>query len=176
MTDVIQPDQITSPHLRAMLDLWRAKRRDRGGALPARSDLRPEEMVAFLPFVALISVVEDPRRFQFRLVGTGIVACMGRETTNRWVEDPIFADKAAVVGEFFSLPVDTRQPARAAGRYVVTTSRRVLGFETVLAPLCNGGGGVDMLLGGLVGEPLAHDERIKQFDYETVATIALHDD
>ena len=104
--------------------------------------------------------------------GTGVLAQMGRETTNVWVEHELFADKAAKVGEFFSLPVDTRGPAYASGGYAVTPTNRALRFETVIMPLSTDGGAIDMLLGGLVGEPLTHGERVKAFDYEIVARLS----
>ena len=172
MTDIYHPTAIGSPHLRALLQFWVDKRRAKGGVLPARADLAPEAMKSFLPCVTLISVFEAPRRFQFRLVGTGVLAQMGRETTNVWVEHELFADKAARVGEFFSLPVDTGAPAYASGGYAVTPTNRALRFETVIMPLSSDGNAIDMLLGGLVGEPLTQGERVKAFDYEIVARLA----
>lgn len=171
MNASFQAEQIGSPQLRALLAFWQEKRRAKGGSLPARTDLGPEEMKPFLPCVTLISVFEAPRRFQFRLVGTGVLAHMGRETTHVWVEQELFADKAAKVGEFFSLPVDTGAPAYARGSYAVTPTSRTLRFETVIMPLASDGTTIDMLLGGLVGEPLTQGERVKAFDYETVAKL-----
>lgn len=173
MTETIRPERIQSDSLRGLLRFWREKRQAKRGALPARRDLQPDEMVSFLRYVSLINVFENPRRFQFRLVGTGIVASMGRETTSQWVEEALFADRAPKVGDFFSLPVDTRQPAYAAGRYVVAPTGRELRFETILTPLSSHGTDVDMLLGGLVGETLRREERIRVFDYETVLPIEL---
>jgi hypothetical protein len=43
----------------------------------------------------------------------------------------------------------------------------------VLAPLSSDGNGVDMLLGGLVGETLQRDERIRLFDYERIHPLLL---
>jgi hypothetical protein len=172
MTDRIEAEPIGSADLRALLAFWQEKRHAKDGRLPARADLRPEAMKPFLPCVTLISVFEAPRRFQFRLVGTGVLAHMGRETTHVWVEHELFADKAARVGEFFSLPVDTGAPAYARGSYAVTPSNRTLRFETVIMPLSSDGTTIDMLLGGLVGEPLAPGERVKAFDYEVVLPIA----
>jgi hypothetical protein len=167
-TDVLRTDS-----LRTLLAYWRDKTRERNGMLPARRDLRPDDMVGFLSCVSLINVYSNPRRFQFRLVGTGIVQQMGRESTSQWVNEGLFADRASKVFDFFSIPVDTRGPAFAAGHYVVQPSNRVLQFETVLAPLSSDGHGVDMLLGGLVGEPLQHGEVIRQFDYERVHPLLL---
>lgn len=164
----VKAETVRSDALRALLSYWRDKTRERGGVLPARRDLRPDEMVSFLRNVSLINVYDNPRRFQFRLVGTGIVAAMGRETTSLWVNEAVFADRTSKVSAFFSLPAETRNPAYAAGRYTVSPTGRELQFETVLAPLSSDGSSIDMLLGGLVGETLQRDERIRLFDYERI--------
>jgi hypothetical protein len=169
----VKPETIRTDSLRALLSYWREKTRERGGVLPARRDLRPDEMVSFLRSGSLINVYDSPRRFQFRLVGTGIVASMGRETTSLWVNEAVFADRASRVSNFFSIPVETRGPAYASGRYTVSPTGRELQFETVLAPLSSDGNGVDMLLGGLVGETLQRDERIRLFDYERIHPLLL---
>ncbi len=169
----VRLDSVRSDALRGLLAYWRDKTRERGGVLPARRDLRPDEMVSFLRIVSLINVYDNPRRFQFRLVGTGIVAAMGRETTSLWVNEAVFADRTSKVSAFFSTPVSTRGPAYACGRYVVGPTGRELQFETVLAPLSTDGRNVDMLLGGLVGETLQRDERIRLFDYERIHPLLL---
>lgn len=87
------PDRIRSKSLRNLLGYWEAKE-NYLGRLPARADLQPDEMVPFLPFVALINVQVGQPRFQFRLVGTGIVGSMGRETTNRPVDENLFGANA----------------------------------------------------------------------------------
>src|SRR3546814_487773 len=78
----IASEQIRSKSLFNLLGYWKAKGAHLG-RLPARTDLQPDEMLPFLPFVALITVQAQVPRFQFRLVGTGIVGAFGRETTSR---------------------------------------------------------------------------------------------
>jgi hypothetical protein len=161
----VAPDRIRSKSLRNLLGYWEAKE-NYLGRLPARADLQPDEMVPFLPFVALINVQPGSPRFQFRLVGTGIVGSMGRETTNRQVDENLFGANAVVVENFFGIPLDTRGPAYAAGKYTVAPSGRMLGFETLLLPLSTDGTAIDMLLGGLVGERIQRDEQICGFQYD----------
>lgn len=164
-TRMVSADQIRSKSLRSLLAYWEAKEAYLG-RLPARADLQPDEMVPFLPFVSLINVQPTPPRFQFRLVGTGIVGAMGRESTNRPVDETLFGPNAPIVEAFFSIPLDTHGPAFAAGMYVVTPTKRQLGFETLLLPLSTDGQAIDMLVGGLVGERVHHDERIATFTYD----------
>lgn len=164
-TSPVTPDRIRSKSLRNLLGYWEAKE-NYLGRLPARADLQPDEMVPFLPFVALINVQPGHPRFQFRLVGTGIVSSMGRETTHRQVDENLFGANAVVVENFFSIPLDTRGPAYAAGQYTVAPSGRLLGFETLLLPLSGDGTVIDMLLGGLVGERIQREEQICGFQYD----------
>lgn len=164
-------DRIRSQSLRSLLSYWNTKQMhlDR---LPARADLQPEEMLPFLPFVALITVQNETPRFQFRLVGTGIVGALGQEATSRAVDQTLFGTNAEEVERFFSIPVRTHGPAYASGQYMVAPTNRTLGFETLLVPLSADGRSIDMLLGGLVGERINRDERISQFHYHFYCPIA----
>lgn len=162
----VTADRIRSKSLRNLLSYWESKE-SYLGRLPARADLQPDEMVPFLPFVALINVQHQTTpRFQFRLVGTGIVGSMGRETTNRPVDEALFGANAVVVEAFFNIPLMTHGAAYASGQYTVAPSGRMLGFETLLLPLSGDGQAIDMLLGGLVGERIQRDEQICGFQYD----------
>lgn len=160
----ITPDRVRSKSLRSLLAYWESKERQLG-RLPERNDLQPDEMLPFLPFVSLIEVRRNPLSFRFRLVGTGIVGAMGREATNRLVDDDMFGTSTEAVEAFFSIPLDTHGPAYASGEYTVTPSGRQLGFESLLVPLSGNGQVIDMLLGGLVGQRLAAGEQICSFHY-----------
>lgn len=166
----ISADSIRAPSLRNLLGYWRTKNAHLG-RLPARADLQPDEMLPFLPFVALITVQNQQPRFQFRLVGTGIVGAFGRETTSRAVDETLFGDNAMEVEQFFSIPVQNLGPAYATGKYTVTPTGRSLPFETLLVPLSSDGRSIDMLLGGLVGERIHRDEQIRQFRYDYYCPI-----
>lgn len=69
-------------HLIDGWDYWRS-RRD-GDALPGRSDIRPDEIMAMLPHVMLIDVQRDPWDFRYRLVGTRIAEKMHHDRTGEW--------------------------------------------------------------------------------------------
>lgn len=168
--DFISRERIRSQSLRNLLGYWETKETHLG-RLPARADLQPDEMLPFLPFVALITVQDQEPRFQFRLVGTGIVGAFGRETTSRAVDETLFGDNASEVERFFSIPVRTHGPAYATGHYTVTPTDRRLPFETLLVPLSSNGQAIDMLLGGLVGERIHRDEQISRFRYEYYCPI-----
>lgn len=166
----VASDRIRSKSLRNLLSYWNAKV-DYLQRLPARADLQPDEMVPFLPFVALINVQNTVPRFQFRLIGTGIVSAMGRETTNRSVDEALFGANTPNVENFFSIPLSSRGPAYATGQYTVAPNGRTLAFETLLLPLSSDGASIDMLLGGLVGERIQRDEQICGFQYDYYSSV-----
>jgi hypothetical protein len=161
----VTADRIRSGSLRELLAYWENKERLLG-RMPARADLQPDEMVPFLPFVSLIDVQQQPLRFRFRLVGTGIVSAFGRESTSRMVDEDLFGSNAEEVERFFSIPLQTHGAAYAAGEYAVVPSGRTLGFETLLLPLSTEGTAIDMLLGGLVGQRLRPEEQVSGFRYD----------
>jgi hypothetical protein len=160
-----------APALNALLAFWRRKCTELE-RLPRRADLAPEQMLGFLPFVTLIEVLEEPRRFKFRLVGTGVVGHTGREVTARYADSELFADRAGAVATYFDLPVSHRCPAYAKGRYRTVPTDREVAFEALLTPLCNGADHkVDMMLGALVGERLHYGESMGRFDYDVMRAL-----
>lgn len=159
--------------LNALLAFWR-RRCAELGRLPSRADLAPEQMIGFLPFVTLIDVLEAPRRFKFRLVGTGVVGHTGREVTARFADAELFADRADDVIRYFELCVGHACPAYACGRYRTLPTDREVAFEALLTPLRNRpetGSGADMMLGALVGERLSYGESMGRFEYDEMRLI-----
>ena len=59
-----------------MRQYWEEKRR--GRLMPSRADIDPLELRRYLPGIILIDVVDDARRYVYRLVGTREVAMRGR--------------------------------------------------------------------------------------------------
>lgn len=65
---------------------WERKRGER--KMPARRDLRPEEMRDLLGYIVLVDVEPGtPVKFRFRLVGAEIASAYGRDMTGLYVDD-----------------------------------------------------------------------------------------
>jgi hypothetical protein len=77
------------PDILRFFAYWRSKCGDR--AMPRRADLDPAEIVEFLPNITLVDVVEDSRRFVYRLVGTAEVELRGNDPTGKSVAEAYFA-------------------------------------------------------------------------------------
>jgi hypothetical protein len=77
------------PDILKMLAYWDGKRQ--GRTMPRRSDIDPAELVGMLPNIILVDVVDDARRFVYRLVGTGEVQVRGHDPTGKSVREGYFA-------------------------------------------------------------------------------------
>jgi len=135
---------VDSARLRSALDYWRAKRRE--GRLPSRADLDPLELKPLLPFLYLIDVLGEPRRFRYRLIGTQVVRWSGDDGTGRFADDEFCGS-----GRFELIELYERT-ARSAMPVVTPWQSAVLGgsmmrFARLLLPLAADGRSVDMLMG-----------------------------
>jgi hypothetical protein len=68
--------------LSGLLQLWEDRRKDR--PLPARADFDPMDLRQFLGRIVLFDVLQNSRRFRFRLVGTDWVLRFGLDPTILW--------------------------------------------------------------------------------------------
>lgn len=74
------------PRLTGLYRYWESKRGER--RMPARRDLRPEEMRPFLGYLVLVDVEPGtPPKFRFRLIGAEIAGAYGRDMTGLYVDD-----------------------------------------------------------------------------------------
>lgn len=127
-----------------MYEYWRGKCGVR--SMPARSDIDPIDMPRrLLPFITLVDVVPDERRYVYRLVGTGDVDVRGNDPTGKPVKDGFFGPSAEDALSCYDRVVSTRAPfldptpfRAPSGRYVAE--------ETIFLPLSNDGVSVNMIL------------------------------
>jgi len=132
------------PDTIAMYDYWRGKCSAR--SMPARSDIDPIDMPRrLLPFIDLVDVVSDERRYVYRLVGTADVEVRGNDPTGRSVKDGFFGPSAEDALSCYNRVVSTRAPfldptpfRAPSGRYVTE--------ETIFLPLSDDGVSVNMIL------------------------------
>jgi hypothetical protein len=138
---------LKSHQLRALEAYWRSKRG--GNALPGRRDIEPWEMRSFLSQVFLVTVTQNPMRFWFRLVGTGIEESYGDSLTGRYLDEVDLDAVQEDILDDYRAAVCEASPVYARYCYVKDDGRR-LSYERLLLPLSSDGQAVDMLLGGAV--------------------------
>jgi hypothetical protein len=138
---------LDAPSAKSLYDVyayWLAKK---GAAIaPPRAALTPEEMVQWLPWLALLDVIGEPPRFRVRLFGTGLVNAYGEEITGKWMDecdlnwvtDLLLAQMTKVVRE--------RQPNVLRARWTKVSDRRYLDYERIALPLSADGETINMIL------------------------------
>lgn len=96
------------PDILVVLAYWEGKRR--GRKMPSRDDIDPTELVKFLPYITLVDVVDDPRRFVYRLVGTMEVEIRGFDPTGKGIAEAYFAASAEAALANYQKVCDLRAP------------------------------------------------------------------
>ena len=100
--DTLDISQITSPRIHRLHSYWQGQQR--GGLLPRRGDIAPDQIRDLLPNIMIVDVEHEPLRFRYRLVGTRVVEYNGIEFTGRYLgeigwpeEQDLFDSYAEVV-------------------------------------------------------------------------------
>ena len=121
---------------------WTEKRGER--MLPSRGDLDLLDFTYALTWVSLVDVMEEPRRFRYRLVSTGLTERLGYEMTGRYVEDLPDSDMRRYVEGLYGRCVDQLVP-------LYEKSTRIHAYklwlhEALVLPLSQGSEKVEMLM------------------------------
>lgn len=130
------------PDIRLVLEYWQNKRA--GRIMPSRADIEPSDLRRFLPHITLVDVVDDPRRFVYRLVGTSEVKLRGYDPTGKPVAEAYFASSADEALRQYEITKTTRAPHYIADPF--QTVDRFVGEEDLFLPLSNDGAAVNMIM------------------------------
>ena len=130
------------PDIREVLAYWRDKRR--GRAMPSRADIEPAELARFLPYLILVDVVDDARRFVYRLVGTGEVEVRGNDPTGKPVAEGYFASSAEAAMNNYEIVCRTRAPFYEEDHFQVVD--RYVGESNIFLPLSDDDATVNKIL------------------------------
>jgi hypothetical protein len=144
--DTIEPTDSGDHHpdVLAMRQYWEGKRR--GRSMPSRADIDPFELKRFLPGLILIDVVEDARRYVYRLVGTREVAMRGRDPTGKSMLEGFFAANLEAALAIPDRVVATRAPL-FIHRAFTAADGRIGDEDLIMLPLSNDGERVTMIMG-----------------------------
>lgn len=130
------------PDIRLVLAYWESKRA--GRLMPTRSDIDPDEMRRYLPYVTLVDVVPDARRFVYRLIGTQEVALRGQDPTGKSVAEAFFGRSKASVLSKYETVCRTRTPFHENDDFQVVD--RYVGEENLFLPLSEDGETVNKIM------------------------------
>ena len=131
------------PDMLKILAYWEGKRR--GRAMPSRGDIDPAEIVSFLPYVILVDVVPDERRFVYRLVGTADVQVRGHDPTGKSVIEGFFGPSVEDALSCYDRVVATKAPVLDPVPFTATNGRYAT-EETIFLPLSDDGVNVNKII------------------------------
>jgi hypothetical protein len=116
-----------------------------GRSMPRRSDIDPAEIVPLLPRLMIVDVVDDERRYVYRLVGTREVDARGRDPTGRPVGEAFIGSSREKVLANYDRVVLTRRPHVDVGA-VVTVQDRLDDSHVIFLPISEDGLKVSQIL------------------------------
>nr|WP_298690534.1 PAS domain-containing protein [uncultured Dongia sp.] len=130
------------PDIRLILNFWEAK--CAGRIMPQRSDIDPDEIRRYLPYITLVDVVADARQYVYRLVGTQEVALRGRDPTGKSVAEAFFGTSVENVLAKYDTVYRTRKPFYERDDFQVVD--RYVGEENLFLPLSDDGVTVNKIM------------------------------
>jgi hypothetical protein len=145
-TCVVDPEDLP-PEMREVRDYWDAKRGAR--PMPQRRDIDPLDLADHLPYLSLVDVVDSGTDFRFRLLGTGITARFGRDSTGKRmsvVYGSADAEVRAWITSSFTTIVTSRRPVLMRGVLRVV-DKDFIHLESFHLPLSEDDETVNMFLG-----------------------------
>jgi hypothetical protein len=137
--------ELKDPELIQFYDYWTSLRSER--PMPSRKDVDPVQIAArHLPNLMLIDVLQDPRRYRYRLIGTNVVIASGEDRTGRIFEDVGFFKVHPVVIQQYNLVVETGRPLHSLEPFTNFRTGNEYDVDRLLLPLSSDGRQVDMLM------------------------------
>ncbi len=138
------------PALQHLLAYWLSKK---GTArAPPRSAIRPDEIAALLPSLAIVDVIGDPPRFRVRLFGTKLVAAYGEDITGKFTDEIDLDTVAPHLEAQLRRAVRECRPNVMRVHLTKAEDERRIEYERIWLPLSADGETVNMLLGGVAIE------------------------
>jgi hypothetical protein len=134
------------PQLQALHRYW--LERCSGPLLPARRAIDPIDLKSCLANLLLIDVGEPPRRYRYRLFGTGLVTLYGREMTGKFVDE---INDDAVRGAAFQAydeVIARHAPIFSTLTFVIDYRR--ISYDRLLLPLAADGHTITMVMGAII--------------------------
>lgn len=131
------------PQVQHMYRYWRTKCRD--GQLARRADIDPVDIPRLLSHLILVEVVDDARRYIYRLVGTKEVEIRGRDPTGQSVIEAFLGPSVEDALSWYDKTVGQRTP-QYDNRPYISTDGRWVSDETLFLPLSDDGTRIDRVL------------------------------
>tara|TARA_R110000787_G_C13438928_1_gene446243 strand:- start:3536 stop:3955 length:420 start_codon:yes stop_codon:yes gene_type:complete len=116
--------------------------------MPTRPEFDPAAIVRYLPYVTLVDVFQDPARFRYRLIGTGITEIAGRDATGEWLNEDLYGEKAEDILWAYKKCVSERQPI-AVREQVQFVEKTWVTIDVALFPFGDSDDNINIILGAV---------------------------
>lgn len=128
--------------LRRAYEYWTMKAD--GQPLPDRKSFVPSEIKNILPYLSVLDIVGDRPRYRFRLVGTSVVAAIGSDPTNQFLDEAFDAEDTMLMEKLLAEVIAKKQARYAASAF--KTGDIGMSTERLLLPFTVGGTEVRQIL------------------------------
>jgi hypothetical protein len=136
------------PKLAALYEFWKERAGDRSA--PARQNFDVAELKRWLPHLILVDVLEDLSDLRYRVIGTWVADCFGRDDTGKTMAEIGLSDRRREVRDEFLLSARTMLPYTVTRPFYDRAGvKEYLRAERVLLPLSSNGETCDKVLSGL---------------------------
>ena len=151
---ILPLSDIKSANIQTAYDYWLTRRGERD--MPARADLRPEDMKGILGTVSLVDVLSDPLDFRYSLFGSVVAEEYGFDMTGKSAR----TFRPPEIGELIFSLFEEAHRARAPRLHTVgfESATQRLEFERLILPLSSDGHRVDKFM--------SVNEHLKKFSQE----------
>ena len=132
------------PRHQELFEYWNSKRGDR--IAPTRKDIDPIDLPKLLPYMFIFQVQDNPRNYRLSLLGTQLVAVLGRDFTGATFDEMYSDDGASTLRMEYDWVADRAEPYydELDARWM---SKDYIAYRRLLLPLSDDGARVDRLLG-----------------------------
>ncbi len=132
------------PIAKAFDRYWHALRGDRG--IPHFLDFNVNDVPReALPYMSLLEVENNPRRYRYRLAGTSVVAAYGQDLTGQYLDELDIGGRYESYVHNFNEAADNLVVNRTSDQYMLE-SGRLYSFEGHLYPFEGVQGGVSRII------------------------------
>jgi hypothetical protein len=144
---------LTHAVLVELLDIWRGH--CDGDAIPPWPMFDPLEIPpSTLPHLYLIDGLETmPPRLRWRLLGTHTTQMLGRDNTGKFFDELYPPDDVRDMSAPVLEIMEMRAPLRLSGRSLFV-GKDWIHYECIYLPYSGDDGGISMIVGGIVYEPM----------------------
>jgi hypothetical protein len=130
--------------IRDGFDYWKSRCRP-DGMPPRRADIDPFEITAIMPNIVLLDVLNNPRDFRYRVVGTGVVEHLTADWTGHKVSEIPIQGPDGSIFSACNRVVTSKHPLLSRIPYVGPHAE-YLSCEDIILPLVDDEGAVEKLL------------------------------